>query len=126
MPSFVREESLGSVKVFWLEEKELLEALTREAQRLGRENPEVEQIVLFGSLAQGQALPGSDADLLIVLARSDKPFLERVEEWLTKIQLDFPVDVFPYTRDELHVPLAKEALRTGIVLFAREKVQDGS
>uniref|UniRef100_A0A7V4TJJ9 Nucleotidyltransferase domain-containing protein n=1 Tax=Candidatus Caldatribacterium saccharofermentans TaxID=1454753 RepID=A0A7V4TJJ9_9BACT len=126
MPSFVREESSGSVKVFWLEERELLEALTREAQRLGEENPEVEQIVLFGSLAQGRALPGSDADLLIVLARSDKPFLERIGEWLTRIRLGFPVDVFPYTRDELHVPLAKEALRTGIVLFARKRAQDGS
>lgn len=122
----MREESSGSVKVFWLEERELLEALRREAQRLGEESPEVEQIVLFGSLVQGRALPGSDADLLIVLARSDKPFLERIGDWLTRIRLDFPVDVFPYTKDELHTPLAKEALRTGIVLFTRERVQDGS
>jgi predicted nucleotidyltransferase len=114
------------VKVFWLEEKELLEALAREAQRLGEENPEVESIVLFGSLAKGQALPGSDVDLLIVLARSDKPFLERVGDWLTRIRLDFPVDVFPYTGDELHTPLAKEALRTGIFLFTRKRLRDGS
>ena len=32
---------------------------------------------LFGSLARAEAVPGSDADILIVLASSDLPFPER-------------------------------------------------
>jgi len=115
----VREESSGSVKVFWLEKDELLESLKKEARRLGEENPEIERIILFGSLAQGRAIPGSDADLLIILTRIEKPFLERIGEWLMKIRIDFPVDVFPYTQEELHTPLAREALKNGIVLFKR-------
>ena len=115
----MREESSGSVRVFWLEINELLESLKQEAQRLGEENQEVERIVLFGSLAKGKATPGSDADLLIILTRSEKPFLERIGEWLEKIRIDFPVDVFPYTQEELHTPLAREALKDGIVLFKR-------
>jgi|GEM_PF-4824302 len=50
IPWFVREESLSSVKVFWLEKEKLIEKLVAEAQRLAKENPEIEKIVLFGSL----------------------------------------------------------------------------
>ncbi|MCX7668246.1 MAG: nucleotidyltransferase domain-containing protein [Atribacterota bacterium] len=119
MPSFVREESSGSVKVFWLEREKLFEAIQREIQRLVSENRCIEKVVLFGSLAQGRAIPGSDVDLLFVLAESDKPFLERVEEWRSKVHLDFPVDVFPYTIVELDIPFVQGVLRTGVVLFQR-------
>ena len=119
MRSFVREESWNSVRVFWLEREKLLKAIRKEAIRLGRENKAVKKIVLFGSLAQGRAVPGSDADLLIILTESDKPFLERIAEWSQKIEIDFPVEVFPYTQEELHIPLARTALESGITLFER-------
>lgn len=117
MPSFVREESSGSVRVFWLEKERLLEELKREAQRLARANPVIEKVILFGSLAEDKAVPGSDIDLLLVLSQSDRPFLERIAEWRSKIHLDFPVDIFPYTVDELHHPLPQEAMKRGITLF---------
>ncbi|RDV81212.1 nucleotidyltransferase domain-containing protein [Ammonifex thiophilus] len=107
------------MKVFWLEREKLIEALKEEAERLGRENPNVKKIVLFGSLAEGRAIPGSDADLLIVLTESDSPFLERLAEWSAKMKIDFPVEVFPYTQEELHLPLVRTALESGIVLFER-------
>ncbi|BER91371.1 MAG: uncharacterized protein PWP60_1094 [Candidatus Atribacteria bacterium] len=126
MPWFVREESLSSVKVFWLEKEKLIEKLVAEAQRLAKENPEIEKIVLFGSLSKGRAIPGSDADLLLIPIESDKPFLERIAEWLAKIDIDFPVDVFPYTKDEIENPLCKEALKTGITLFERSSKNSGN
>lgn len=107
------------MSVFWLETERLLEALREEVQRLARENPEIEKIILFGSLAENRAVPGSDADILIILSASDMPFLERLTEWSAKIHIDFPVDIFPYTRDELCTPLAQEAMKRGIVLFER-------
>jgi len=118
--SFVREESFGSVRIFFLEKEKLLEALEKEARRLGEENHEVEKIVLFGSLACDRALPRSDADILVVLTESKKPFIERIKEWLVRICIDFPVDVFPYTKEELSNSLAQEALKNGKVLFERK------
>jgi len=118
MPSFVVEESLNSVRVFWLQQGKLIEEIRKLALRVGAENHDVKEIVLFGSLAQQRGVPGSDADLLIVLWKDDKPFPERISAWLAKFDLDFPVEVFPYTVDELDNPLAQEALSTGMKLFA--------
>lgn len=125
MPSFVREESSNSVKVFWLEKEKLLEALRKEIERLVGEHRCIEEIVLFGSLAEGRAIPGSDVDLLLILDESHKPFPERIEEWLSQIHLDFPVDVFPYTRAELDTPFVQEVLRRGVVLFRRRGNEEG-
>jgi predicted nucleotidyltransferase len=62
--------------------------------------PEIEEIWLFGSLARGDAVPGSDADLLIVLRPSPLSFLARSAHY----QPDFcgvGVDTLAYTRAEL-------------------------
>jgi len=117
MPSFVVEESWNSVRVFWLQQENLIEEIRKLAQRIGTENPDVKEIVLFGSLAQKRGVPGSDADLLIVLWKDDSPFPERIGVWLAKFDLDFPVDVFPYTVQELDNPLAREALSSGKSLY---------
>lgn len=67
---------------------------------MGAERPEVQRIVWFGSRVNGIPSPGSDVDVCVVLARSDKPFRERAGDYLP---LGFPVglDLFPYTVDEL-------------------------
>ncbi len=119
--SFVRKESSGSVKVFWLDREALIDALKKEAERIGRSDPNVLKIVLFGSLAEGKATPRSDADLLVVLRGSDRPFLKRITEWLERFSVDFPVEVFPYTLGELEAPLARTALKKGIVLYERKE-----
>jgi len=80
--------------------------------------------VLFGSLAQKRGVPGSDVDLLIVLWKGDRPFPERVGVWLAKFALDFPVDVFPYTVDELDHPLAQGALNEGLSLYGSPAAPD--
>jgi predicted nucleotidyltransferase len=60
----------------------------------------VEEVVVFGSFADGTYAPGSDIDVLIILRGSDKPVWDRIAEFLPG---SFPVglDLFPYTRAEL-------------------------
>jgi predicted nucleotidyltransferase len=68
--------------------------------RLAKHHPEIEEVWLFGSLARGDAVPGSDADLLIVLRHSPLSFLARSAHY----QPDFcgvGVDTLAYTRAEL-------------------------
>lgn len=121
MPSFVVEQSLGSVKVFWLKQEELVEEIRRSARRLGQSDENVLQIVLFGSLAERKAVPGSDADLLILLKEEKRSFMERVAAWQERFSLGFPVEVFPYTEKELDCPIAVQAMKTGTVLFQRRE-----
>lgn len=74
--------------------------LQKAAQRLARNHPEIEEVWLFGSLARGDAVPGSDADLLILLDEGNSSFLER----MARYQPDFcgvGVDVFAYTGAEV-------------------------
>ncbi|MEM2134161.1 MAG: nucleotidyltransferase domain-containing protein [Candidatus Jordarchaeaceae archaeon] len=119
MPSFVVEESLNSVKVFWLDQDNLIRTIQRLAVKVGTENKNVVKIVLFGSLAERRAVPGSDADILIILEGDDRKFMDRIEEWVEKFQIDFPVEVFPYTLEELEVPLVRGALSKGIILYEK-------
>ena len=69
-------------------------------KRIAAERPEVRRAVWFGSRVHGIPAPGSDVDVCLVLARSDKPFRERIADYLP---VGFPVglDLFPYTLAEL-------------------------
>jgi len=70
------------------------------AARLLEERPEVEEIVVFGSFAEGRWAPGSDLDVFLVLSQSDQPIRDRVPDYLPG---PFPVgvDLFPFTRAEI-------------------------
>ena len=121
MPPFVVEESLNSVKVFWLKQEELIDEIQKLACRLGESDENVLKIVLFGSVAERKAVPGSDADILILVKEDKRNFLERITAWREKISLNFPVEVFPYTEKEINCPIVVESLKRGIVLFQRHK-----
>jgi len=45
--------------------------------------------------------------------------MERIGEWSKRFISDFPVEVFPYTEKELYNPIAKKALKRGIILYER-------
>ncbi len=62
--------------------------------------PEVEEVIVFGSFENGTYAPGSDLDVFIVLSRSDQPVRDRIRALLTG-RFPVPVDLFPYTRDEM-------------------------
>ena len=70
------------------------------AASLLEKQPEVEEIIVFGSMAEGNYAPGSDIDVLVVLSRSDEPVWDRVPRLLPR-SFPVPVDLFPYTREEL-------------------------
>jgi predicted nucleotidyltransferase len=74
----VAERYRGSrVRVFALDCQSIIAALRARAARLVAEDPDVIEVRLFGSLAAGQAKPGSDADIWILLERSSLSFVER-------------------------------------------------
>ena len=86
------------------------------------DNPEIESIYLFGLLAWGDAGPGSDADLLVVVRHAAEPFRDRPARYHTT-GIGVGVDVVAYTREELDVLLetgnefVRRALREGVRLF---------
>lgn len=79
----------------------------------------MKKIVLFGSRAEKKGVPGSDADILVILPKDERPFIDRTGEWVERFSLDFPLEVFPYTENELHNPIAQTALETGMFLYER-------
>jgi len=81
MPSFVQKRSCGSVKVFWLDKEGLISALQNKAQDALARFPELQKVVLFGSLARGDATPRSNADLIFVVQEAG-PFLEQTARYL--------------------------------------------
>ena len=70
------------------------------ARDVRERRPEVLRVVWFGSRVTGTPGPGSDVDVCVVLAAADKPFRDRIGDYLP---YGFPVgvDLFPYTVAEL-------------------------
>ncbi len=81
----------------------------------------VQRIILFGSMARGEAGLGSDLDLLVIW---DTPlgFLERTVELYRRLQPRVAVDLLVYTPQEMarmaDRPLIRRALMEGKVLYA--------
>lgn len=98
-----------------------MERLRVVARQMKARHPEIEQVLLFGSLARGEAVPGSDADLLVVLSSASQPFMERVPRYLPT-GMPVGVDVFPYTQEEIDRMLAEgnhfieQAMKDGLPL----------
>jgi len=61
---------------------------------------EPEKLILFGSAAQGEVHEWSDLDL-VVIKRTDKPMLERIEEVLRLVRPKVGLDVLVYTPEEM-------------------------
>lgn len=123
-PSLRRIRFSGSVRIVSLDREAALREVRQAAERLARQHPEVEEVILFGSLASGTAGPASDADLLVVLRDSELAFPQRIARYLPD-GCRIAVDLFPYTRGELEQVaaegrrLVKEAIESGIRLFPR-------
>ena len=121
----MRKQSFGSVEVTWLDRQGVLEAVQRAAKQLAASCPEVQRIILFGSMARGDAVPGSNVDLLVVLSECAAPFLDRIPKY-KPLGIPIGVDVFPYTEEELKRMVeegngfVRQALSEGVVLFRRK------
>ncbi len=95
----MHDRSSNSVKVFFADKERVLREVRAWATQL-KKRPDVEKVGLFGSYATGTYGPHSDADLLILLVASDKPFRDRIPDFLPS-HLSVPCDVFPYTTGEI-------------------------
>jgi len=103
------------VKLFWLNLDEVRGRLRQAAKKLADRHPEISEIWVFGSLARGQAVPGSDADVLLVLKECKLPFLERAVHYQPEF-CGVGVDLFAYTQKEL-----EQMERAGHKFLARVK-----
>ena len=103
--SVIQSTSSPFVKIFWFNLEELKARLENAVQTMAEKHPEVAEVWLFGSVARGEAVPGSDADLLVVLETCNLPFIKRSSVYQPEF-CGVGVDIFAYTQDEL---LAMEA-----------------
>lgn len=96
------------------------------AERLVDARPDVRAVYLFGSLSEDRAVPGSDADVLVVLTSSDRRWMDRPLEYAEFFEgTGMPVELFCYTEEEVgRVPLARRALMRGSRLAGAE-VREG-
>jgi predicted nucleotidyltransferase len=88
------------------------------AQQLVERHSAVLEIRLFGSLERMEAVPGSDADVLIIRQADPRPrWFDRIPEFGEAFAAtDMPVEVFPYTLAEIE---ELEAGRSGFIRAAR-------
>jgi predicted nucleotidyltransferase len=120
----VRKESCGSVTIFWLDRDEAVRRLEAAARKLMEDRSDVRAVILFGSLAEGRAVPGSDADVLVLLERAVGRWIDRPLEFHPYFSdCGIGVELFCYTPDEVErIPMAREARGRGRVLAGREDV----
>ena len=79
------------------------------------------KVIVFGSVARGESDQWSDLDLIIV-AETDRPFLERFKDFAGLFDVWPSLDLLVYTPVEFHRmvadenPLVMQALREGVIL----------
>jgi len=99
------------VKIKFLDPERILAELNATARSLILKNQNIKGIYLFGSLAQGKVVPGSDADILILLKKDDRRMIDRIPEFLKHfLTSSIPTDVFPYTETEIQNLLSENNL----------------
>ncbi|WP_448383467.1 nucleotidyltransferase domain-containing protein [Desulfosoma sp.] len=97
------------MRIAFLDRERAIAELRDAARRLLARDPRVLAVGLFGSLARGQALPSSDADVLIVLRDHPQPrWFDRITEYAEAFtETSLPVEPFAYTYDELRQMLGR-------------------
>lgn len=93
-----------------------MQRILPEIKKLG-----VKKVILFGSLATGDVGMTSDIDLIIV-KETDKRFLDRLDEFYTKLQPSVGMDILVYTPQEFEElkesrAFVQRAVREGKVLY---------
>lgn len=111
-------ESSSFVEIEYFPKERVWQELTAFVSELRERHPEIERVIVFGSLVRGDAVPGSDVDVLLVLRESSLSFLDRIPHYMPS-RFPVGVDVFPYTREELERmlsegnPFVQEAIAQG-------------
>ncbi len=114
------------VRVFSIDREAVTDQVRLAVERLALSHPEIQRVILFGSLVRDDYGPASDADLALILSHSDKPMRERIPDYLV-LNIRICVDVFPYTQAEFDArlaegdPFVRRILAEGKVLFKQSK-----
>jgi predicted nucleotidyltransferase len=109
-----------NVRVFRLDAAGVMARLRARARTVLDRRPDVVEVRLFGSLARGDAHPGSDADLFVVLRDGAPPFLERLTDLAREFGgLGVGCDVIAFTESETR------ALADRADAFARAVLEEG-
>lgn len=79
------------------------------------------KVILFGSYARGEDDESSDIDLIVVY-RTQKKFMDRLEELYTNWNLPKAVDILAYTPEEFEQMqkdnfFLQDATKEGIVIY---------
>ena len=91
--------SLASSVLKWPDKRTVTQAVRTWAKQLASANPQILGIAYFGSYARGDWGVGSDLDLVIIVAATDRPFENRGLDFDTGA-LPVPADVLVYTLAE--------------------------
>lgn len=99
----MQQKKLSSfVKVRFINAPKLIEELKSISGHILQRDENVLGIYLFGSLSDDTYVPMSDADILIVLKKENRRFIDRMPEFLRYfLKVSVATDVFPYTKKEI-------------------------
>jgi len=95
--------SSGSVKAIYLDKEELFKKLEESCKTAMELFPNIDEIILFGSLARGDFHGLSDVDLLIVeKEKKEEDFILRIKPYFKFFseQLKIAVDIIVITKGE--------------------------
>ena len=112
------------MKIAFLDREFAVSELITYTRTLLARDEQVLSVGLFGSLARGDALPSSDADLLLALKTHSMPrWFDRIPEYAADFSgASLPTEPFPFTVEEL----ARMATQPGFLRTAlRELVPLG-
>lgn len=112
---------MSRVVVHRLDREAVVARLRDYAQRQLAARPEVRSVVLIGSLARGDWSARSDADVVIVVDASERPFRDRSPAYLPERSLGVAVDLLVYSdaeRESWGQRFRREVER-GLALFER-------
>lgn len=121
-----------NVRVFRLDRRAVVGRLQRCAEALLAHRSDVLEVRLFGSLARGDAHPGSDADLFVVVRDGAPAFLDRIEALAPHFaEAGIGCDLIVYTEAERAAlaargdAFARAVLAEGVVLAQRAERWEG-
>ena len=84
-----------------------------------------EQIILFGSQADGTATPDSDVDLLVIMRHSERKNIYKSIEILNSLRPPFPTDLLVRSPDDIMLalkrgdPIVSTIVNEGTPLYVR-------
>jgi predicted nucleotidyltransferase len=117
-----------NVRVFRLDREGVIGRLRERARHLLEQRADVLEVRLFGSLARGDAHPGSDADLFIIVRDGAGPLLERRNPLARMFEgIGIGCDVLAFTESEARASktsgdaFSRAVFGEGVVLATRQE-----